>query len=479
MATTDRPNVIVFFTDQQRWDTAGVHGNPAGLTPNFDRMALAGTHLFNSFTCQPVCGPARSCLQTGRYATETGVWRNGPALLDGMPTLAGLFGAAGYRTGYIGKWHLSTAGPGPVPVEQRGGYRDWLASNVLEFTSDAYRTRMFDAAGNPVDLPGYRVDALADAAIRYLDARSCEPQPFFLFLSFIEPHHQNHRDDYPAPTGYEEAYTGTWVPPDLQALGGSAWRHLPGYYGMVKRLDEALGRIQDALRSLDLARSTVVLYSADHGCHFKTRNGEYKRSCHDSSIRLPTALSGPGFDGGGRVQQLTSLIDVPRTLLDAAAITPPDAMRGVLGVAAADRPRRARRLAGRRVHPDQREPGGPRAAHRALEVRGDGAGDRRHRAAGGGPVPGAVSVRPGGGSLRTAQPGRTRLARRGGAPSAAAPAAPPARGGRVRAGDRAGACAAARPTAGGGRGIGGPVARRPRQRLLRHPREVEDRAIPC
>ena len=328
MAATDRPNVIVFFTDQQRWDTAGVHGNPAGLTPNFDRMALAGTHLFNSFTCQPVCGPARSCLQTGRYATETGVWRNGPALLDGMPTLAGLFGAAGYRTGYIGKWHLSTAGPGPVPAEQRGGYRDWLASNVLEFTSDAYRTRMFDAAGNPVDLPGYRVDALADAAIRYLDARSCEPQPFFLFLSFIEPHHQNHRDDYPAPTGYEEAYTGAWVPPDLQALGGSARRHLPGYYGMVKRLDEALGRIQDALRSLDLARSTVVLYTADHGCHFKTRNGEYKRSCHESSIRLPTALSGPGFDGGGRVQQLTSLIDLPRTLLDAAAITPPDAMRG-------------------------------------------------------------------------------------------------------------------------------------------------------
>ncbi len=328
MAASDRPNVIVFFTDQQRWDTAGVHGNPAGLTPNFDRMAVEGTHLFNSFTCQPVCGPARSCLQTGRYATETGVWHNGPGLPDDLPTLAGLFGAAGYRTGYLGKWHLSSAGPAAVPPEQRGGYRDWLASNVLEFTSDAYRTRMYDGAGDAVDLPGYRVDAVADAAIRYVDARSREADPFLLFLSFIEPHFQNSRDDYPAPTGYEESYTGTWVPPDLAALGGSTHQHLAGYYGMVRRLDEALGRLQDALRSLDLLRSTVLLYTTDHGCHFKTRNGEYKRSCHESSVRLPTALTGPGFDGGGRVQQLTSLIDLPRTLLDAAGITPPAEMRG-------------------------------------------------------------------------------------------------------------------------------------------------------
>ena len=328
MTATDRPNVIVFFTDQQRWDTAGVHGNPAGLTPNFDRMAIAGTHLFNSFTCQPVCGPARSCLQTGRYATETGVWTNGPGLPEDLPTLAGLFGAAGYRTGYIGKWHLSSAGPRAVPSEQRGGYRDWLASNVLEFTSDAYRTRMYDGAGAAVDLPGYRVDAVADAAIRYVDARARETAPFFLLVSFIEPHFQNSRDDYPAPTGYEESYTGAWVPPDLAALGGSTHQHLAGYYGMVRRLDEALGRLQDALRSLDLLRSTVLLYTTDHGCHFKTRNGEYKRSCHESSVRLPTALTGPGFDGGGRVQQLTSLIDLPRTLLDAAAITPPAEMRG-------------------------------------------------------------------------------------------------------------------------------------------------------
>ena len=59
-ATSDKPNVIVFFTDQQRWDSTGVHGNPLDLTPNFDRMARQGTHLHTTVTCQPVCGPARS-----------------------------------------------------------------------------------------------------------------------------------------------------------------------------------------------------------------------------------------------------------------------------------------------------------------------------------------------------------------------------------------------------------------------------------
>ena len=91
------PNVIVFFTDQQRWDTTGVHGNPLELTPNFDRMAQRGTHVYNAITCQPVCAPARASLQTGLYATRTTVYRNGIALPGDQKTLAHYFGAAGYR----------------------------------------------------------------------------------------------------------------------------------------------------------------------------------------------------------------------------------------------------------------------------------------------------------------------------------------------------------------------------------------------
>ena len=91
MTSQNHPNVIVFFTDQQRWDTCGAHGNPLGLTPNFDRMADEGTHIDASITCQPVCGPARSCLQTGLYATQTGCWRNEVPLDKNLTTIAQLY----------------------------------------------------------------------------------------------------------------------------------------------------------------------------------------------------------------------------------------------------------------------------------------------------------------------------------------------------------------------------------------------------
>lgn len=321
---SDHPNVIVFFTDQQRWDTTGIHGNPLDLTPNFDAMAQRGTHAFSAFTPQPVCGPARSVVMTGMYATRTGCFRNGIPLPEGMPTMASAFRSAGYSTGYIGKWHLASTDP--VPQQQRGDYEYWLAANTLEFTSDAYRCELYNGDNEHVRLPGYRVDGLTDAAIRFIDQR--QEQPFFLFMSFLEPHHQNHRDDYPAPEVYRHRYHERWVPPDLAALGGSTHQHLGGYYGMVRRLDEAFGRILDALQSLELLENTIVVFTTDHGCHFKTRNSEYKRSCHESSIRIPMAFQGPGFDGGGRLRQLISLIDLPPTLIDAAGLPVPEQMQG-------------------------------------------------------------------------------------------------------------------------------------------------------
>ena len=341
-----RPHVIVFFTDQQRHDTTGVHGCPLGLTPHFDRLARAGTDVHHSFTCQPVCGPARACLQTGTHASTHGGFRNGIGLNPDLPHLATQFNAAGYHSGYFGKWHLADddSFAGPVPPEQRGGYQHWLAANVLEMTSDAYRTRLWDTHGQPVDLPGYRVDALTDALIRHVHHRVDQhpDQPFFLFASYLEPHHQNHLDAYPPPLGDRGRFAGRWCPPDLAALpthrpalsepatavGGSAAGHLDGYFAMVHRLDQALGRLVDALHSLGILQQTVVLTTSDHGCHFKTRNAEYKRSGHEASIRVPTMLHGGPFTGGGRIDRLVSLVDLPATLLDAAGIDRPASFEG-------------------------------------------------------------------------------------------------------------------------------------------------------
>ncbi len=330
--TPKKPNVLVFFTDQQRWDTTGVHGNPLDLTPNFDRVAKRGTHFANAITCNPVCGPARSSMQTGTYPTQTGCFRNSIPLDEEATTLAKCFKKGGYETGYIGKWHLgggnlvNKKALDPVPEEKRGGYDYWLASDLLEFTSDAYDTILFNNDNEPVKLPGYRVDALTDAAIRYIDTQ--KDNPFFLFLSFLEPHHQNHRDDYPGPHGHESKYVSKWLPPDLAALGGTSHQHLPGYCAMIKRLDEAFGRVLDALRSLHLLDDTIILFTSDHGSHFKTRNSEYKRSCHESSVHIPAAARGPGFDGGGEIRELVSLVDFAPSLLDAAGLEIPSEMVG-------------------------------------------------------------------------------------------------------------------------------------------------------
>ena len=142
MTQTDRPNVIVFLTDQQRWDSTGLHGNPLDLTPNLDRVARQGTHVANSFTCQPVCGPARSALQTGLYPTTQGVFATeSPCRQVSKP-----WPTASTR-GLPNRVHrqMAPGGRGASPGRASAAdTRSWLASNVLEFTSEPYRLTMFD-----------------------------------------------------------------------------------------------------------------------------------------------------------------------------------------------------------------------------------------------------------------------------------------------------------------------------------------------
>jgi uncharacterized sulfatase len=334
------PNLLVFFTDQQRWDTAGCYGQRLPVTPHLDRMAAEGVRFEHAFTCQPVCGPARACLQTGKWATETGCYRNGIGLPTAERTLAHWLSEAGYEVGYLGKWHLaSTHGLGerdvhfetePVPPDHRGGYRDfWLASDVLEFTSHSYDGHMFDGEGRRREFPPgrYRADVLGDWAIEYLRTRRRD-RPFFLFLSFIEPHQQNDHQRFEGPTGSRERFARYDVPGDLVGTEGDWREQYPDYLGCCAALDENLGRLRAELDRLGMSENTLLLYASDHGCHFKTRNSEYKRSCHDDCIRLPLVACGPGFTGGRVVPELVSLIDLPPTILRAGGVTAPPTMRG-------------------------------------------------------------------------------------------------------------------------------------------------------
>jgi uncharacterized sulfatase len=334
MSANQQPNIIFFFSDQQRWDTVGAYGQPLDVTPNFDRLADEGVKFENAFTCQPVCGPARSCLQTGKYATETGCFRNNIALPQDQKTVAHWLSEAGYEVGYIGKWHLASTGEQqnfrtkPVPLELRGGYKDhWLASDVLEFTSHGYDGYMFNADMEKVEFEGYRVDCCTDFALDYLRTRDLD-KPFFLFLSYIEPHHQNDHNRYEGPEGSKERFADFEVPGDLVDTEGDWRENYPDYLGCINSLDHNFGRIRDQLEEMGIADNTLIVVTSDHGSHFRTRNSEYKRACHEGCVRVPMILYGPGFEGGQVVDELASLIDLPPTLLAAAGLDVPEYMRG-------------------------------------------------------------------------------------------------------------------------------------------------------
>lgn len=324
-------NIIFYFSDQQRWDTVNEE-----VTPNLMKLADEGVLFENSFTCQPVCGPARSCLQSGMYATETGCYTNGIALPQDITPLAEYFNRAGYQTAYIGKWHLgSDKYPGigvhcektAIPKDRQGKYQYWRAADCLEFTSHGYDGYVFDGDGNKIDFTGYRADCINDFALEFLDKRE-KDKPFFLFVSQLEPHQQNDRNRF---EGYKETidkYKDYPLPDDLTFLKGDYKEMYPDYISAINRLDYNVGKLVAKLKQQGIYEDTIIIYTSDHGCHFKTRNMEYKRSCHESSIHTPLIIKGGGFEGGKRDNRLVSLIDLPPTMLSMAGIKTPPNFKG-------------------------------------------------------------------------------------------------------------------------------------------------------
>lgn len=322
-------NIVLIFSDQQRADTLGINGCPEDLTANIDSLGKEGINFEYAFTNQPVCGPARSILFTGKYATETGVWRNGLGINPDEITVTHLLKEKGYNTGYVGKWHLglrsSLENTGAVNSEYRGGFEYWKAANVPEHTSHPYEGLLFDEENKDIRFKDiYRVDFYTQKAIEFIENTT---KPFFLTVSYLEPHQQNDWKRMVAPDGYREKFKNPYVPFDLKFFPGDWYEQIPDYYGAIKRIDECVGKIIETLKKLKIYENTIIIYTSDHGCHFRTRNEEYKRSCHESSIRIPLVIGG-AIKYGKTIKEIVNLIDIPSTILDIAEIKKPEFFRG-------------------------------------------------------------------------------------------------------------------------------------------------------
>src|SRR5437588_6358593 len=330
-----QPNIIVYLSDQFRWDALGAYGfNPMGLTPNLDAMASRGTLFRSHIANQPLCAPSRANLLTGQYQNKNGVWRNGLGLAPDAVTLATALSQAGYTANYIGKWHLAQNPQekgelaGAVAPEFRGGFLDfWEGANALEHTSHPYEGNIYDSDSKPIHFSGvYRVDFLTERVVRFLSHLS--RQPFLLVISKIAHHFQTACNCFVAPKGYAERYANPFVPGDLRFFPGDWQKQLPDYYGCIARIDESLGTILKTLSQLGMEDNTIVAFLSDHGCHFRTRNSEYKRSPHESSIHIPLVIHGERFNRSMAISELTCQIDVTPTLLEAAGVPVPSIMQG-------------------------------------------------------------------------------------------------------------------------------------------------------
>ena len=396
-----KPNIVLYISDQFRWDMVSAYGlNPMQLTPNLDAMAQQ-RHPVPVAHHQPagMCTVARRHSSPANTRTST---VSGATGLDSRPMLSHSqpnFAKPGTprTTSASGTSPRSSlpkeanADRGRVVPEERGGFLDfWEGSNELEWTSHPYEGEIYDGAGKAIPFSDiYRADFITQRAKQFLNTVH---GPFLLVISQLEVHHQNDCNCFVGPKEYAGKFTNPFVPGDLRDLPGDWQKQLPDYCGAVKSIDDSVGEIRKTLAERGLEDDTIFLFLSDHGCHFRTRNAEYKRSPHESSIHVPLVIQGPGFDRSLEIPELTSQIDITPTLLSAAGLPVPASMQGRSFLPLLERKVKDWRERG--VHPDLR--GGNRtcSAHSRVDLRGDGAGFRPRHVGGQRSLPRRVPVQP-------------------------------------------------------------------------------------
>jgi len=360
MTGTDQPNVVFAFSDQHRAHAMGCAGNDDVVTPNFDRLASNGTRYANACANDPVCSPSRGSLITGQYPTTHGVVSNDIQLPTDVPSIAEAFRDAGYRTGYIGKWHLDGVPrdkftpPGP----RRQGFDDFWA--VYNCSHDYMDAAYYRDDPELVEIDGYEPVHQTDLAVDFITED--DDRPFCLFVAWGPPH-----DPYRmVPDEYRDRYDAEElsVRPNVEPImpshpdhPGRSYTHAPpirefsnegdvydepvpyeydsvqaglvDYYAHVTALDEQFGRIVDALGEAGVREETVLAYSSDHGDCFWSHGRNQKGNPWAESINVPLIVQWPDEIPEGRVSQSpVSVVDVAPTLLGLSGVQAPDAMEG-------------------------------------------------------------------------------------------------------------------------------------------------------
>ena len=320
------PNVLFLMPDQLRAAALGCLGNTDVRTPNVDRLAAGSLVLPNTFANTPVCCPARANILTGKYAHRNGMVANDLRLREGEVGLAKLLREAGYRTGFVGKWHLDGGPrlPGFVPPgPRRQGFEFWAANECAHTHFDSQYFRDTPA---PIPIRKFEAEVWADLGIEFLRGSRGDARPFFLAIQMGPPH-----DPYQAPPEFARLYDPAKLKMRPNWKGGAG---VPGpseiaqYYGMVTAVDEQVGRLLRALDDFGMADDTIVLFSSDHGDMLGSQGRRLKRKPWEESIRVPGIVRYPRRIKPRRANTIFTHVDFAPTLLGLCGVWAPDEMQG-------------------------------------------------------------------------------------------------------------------------------------------------------
>lgn len=352
----DRPNIVLFMTDQQRGDCLGIDGHPVLQTPYLDHVAAAGVRFRHGYTACPVCIPARRTLMTGQRPASHGVLMNYPTRLDG-PTLPGELSKAGYQTHLVGKLHLwpnrkrygfdsMDWADGPFRTPGEGDYGRWLREQGVTAPNPGggHGCGQNDWPSRPWHLEErlHFSNWCADKSLEFLDRRD-PTMPFFLKVSFHQPHQpctppQVYWDRY-ISMDLPDPYVGDWArcfDGPQRGLPTASWRtalepavmkqYRAGYFGVINHIDDQIGRVL-----VSLPRNTVVLFVSDHGEMLGDHQWIRKRNAFEPSARVPYLMRFPdsmGIEGRQVRDEPVELMDIMPTLLDVAGADIPETVDG-------------------------------------------------------------------------------------------------------------------------------------------------------
>ena len=341
--TPKRRNIVFILTDDHRFDFIGAMGHPwlKGKTPNMDRMIRDGVHFRNAFVTTSLCSPSRASILTSQYIFRHGVLNNSTPLPERLPTFPGVLKQNGYRTAFIGKWHMG-GDDRPQP-----GFDHWFSfSGQGEYTNPQVNRN-----GERVRLQGYMSDILTQEAVSFM--RGSKDAPFCVYLShknvhdpFVPaPRHKNtFRDlDIAYPATYPNLPQNREGKPDWLLKQRNSWHGAEGalakpggfetlYRGYCEALlsvDESIGKVREEIQKLGLADDTLIVYMGDNGYLHGEHGLIDKRVMHEPSIRVPLMMECPGLIRQPRtVSQIALNTDIAPTLLEFAGVGVPSGFQG-------------------------------------------------------------------------------------------------------------------------------------------------------